>query len=383
MDNINIELLPNSILDRKKHQIYINPCNYMKPTMWGGTNVGFIFIPSELEILNLIKTNSAILTIQKFVSRGSAVKKNYCKHNNHNNFEKLPPLIINREKNKWYCNKDNKIVKWDGCCLRCEHNTWINYCIFCIIPIIPKNKNERIKGKRYFNIDGKIVVWDGNELKYIDLKINLNNVTHTCLECFDKKKSICKICNIDGYLLYRMRSRLHTLLKKYKREKKEIMDRYNKETPIKYLGCDMKTFREYFEILFTEGMSWNKMGEIHIDHRKPCSSFDLSKDEELKKCFHYTNLQPLWAKDNLSKSRKFDENSFLYKWCDIEKKWILKLNIHYFLMQLQIYNFYQLMIFCFYLLNMINFFHINAIFFKIYKTCNNSASRSRVRKALK
>ena len=98
--------------------------------------------------------------------------------------------------------------------------TWINYCIFCIIPIIPKNKNERIKGKRYFNIDGKIVVWDGNEIKYINFKLNLN-LTNICLECINKKKSICKICNIDGYLLYRMRTRLHTLLKKYKNKKEK------------------------------------------------------------------------------------------------------------------------------------------------------------------
>ena len=42
----------------------------------------------------------------------------------------------------------------------------------------------------------------------------------------------------------------------------------------------------------------------HIDHHIPIASFNLLKEEEQKKCFHYTNLKPLWAKDNLSKGKK-------------------------------------------------------------------------------
>jgi hypothetical protein len=55
-------------------------------------------------------------------------------------------------------------------------------------------------------------------------------------------------------------------------------------------------------------MNWNKFnkGEIHIDHIIPCSSFDLTKSEEQRKCFHYTNTQPLWAKENLSKGAKLE-----------------------------------------------------------------------------
>lgn len=48
-------------------------------------------------------------------------------------------------------------------------------------------------------------------------------------------------------------------------------------------------------------MSWDNYGERHVDHIKPCAKFDLSKPDEQRACFHYTNLQPLWAKDNIAK----------------------------------------------------------------------------------
>lgn len=72
------------------------------------------------------------------------------------------------------------------------------------------------------------------------------------------------------------------------------------------LGCSIDFFKKYFEEKFTDGMSWDKymQGGIHIDHKIPCKSFDLSKEEEQKKCFHYTNLQPLWDIDNLKKGAK-------------------------------------------------------------------------------
>jgi hypothetical protein len=51
-------------------------------------------------------------------------------------------------------------------------------------------------------------------------------------------------------------------------------------------------------------MSWENHGEWHIDHIKPCASFNLLDDEEQKQYFHYKNLQPLWADVNLSKGSK-------------------------------------------------------------------------------
>jgi len=69
------------------------------------------------------------------------------------------------------------------------------------------------------------------------------------------------------------------------------------------LGCTIEEFRKYFESLFTKGMNWEKYleGGIHIDHIIPCKFFDLSDPAQQKKCFHYTNLQPLWGLDNLRK----------------------------------------------------------------------------------
>jgi hypothetical protein len=74
------------------------------------------------------------------------------------------------------------------------------------------------------------------------------------------------------------------------------------------IGCSIKELRKYLESKFDKGMSWSNLGLYgwHIDHIIPCSSFDLTKPSEQKKCFHYTNLQPLWAYDNLSKSNKLN-----------------------------------------------------------------------------
>ena len=72
------------------------------------------------------------------------------------------------------------------------------------------------------------------------------------------------------------------------------------------LGCDIEDVRTFLEAEFEEGMTWENMGEWHIDHIRPCASFNLEDPEEQKKCFHWTNLQPLWAVDNMSKGAKLD-----------------------------------------------------------------------------
>ncbi len=95
------------------------------------------------------------------------------------------------------------------------------------------------------------------------------------------------------------------------------------------LGCSVQFAREHLESQFTERMTWNNHGtghhgkgmqEWHIDHIKPCASFDLSKPEEQRKCFHYTNLQPLWATHNLLKSDNFKEGVNMYKPLPVELK---------------------------------------------------------------
>ncbi len=74
------------------------------------------------------------------------------------------------------------------------------------------------------------------------------------------------------------------------------------------IGCSFEFLRSYLESKFYGDMKWENYGYYgwHIDHIRPCSSFDLTVEEQQKECFHYTNLQPLWWKDNLSKSDKVE-----------------------------------------------------------------------------
>jgi hypothetical protein len=70
------------------------------------------------------------------------------------------------------------------------------------------------------------------------------------------------------------------------------------------LGCTIQFFKDYIQQRFTTGMSWSNYGLWHLDHVLPCDGFDLSKVREQRKCFHYSNLQPLWGTENIVKSNK-------------------------------------------------------------------------------
>ena len=73
------------------------------------------------------------------------------------------------------------------------------------------------------------------------------------------------------------------------------------------LGCTIEELWTHLENKFTEGMTKENHGKWHVDHIIPCVSFDLTKPEQQAKCFHYTNLQPLWAKDNQEKGAKYSD----------------------------------------------------------------------------
>ena len=73
------------------------------------------------------------------------------------------------------------------------------------------------------------------------------------------------------------------------------------------LGIDnINILKNHLEKQFKEGMTWDNYGLWHIDHIKPCASFDLICPVQQLACFHYKNLQPLWALENLQKSAKYE-----------------------------------------------------------------------------
>lgn len=70
------------------------------------------------------------------------------------------------------------------------------------------------------------------------------------------------------------------------------------------IGCSIEFLKDWIQRKFKRGMRWNNHGDWHIDHIVPCVAFDLRTKEGQQNCFHYSNLRPLWAEDNLAKGDK-------------------------------------------------------------------------------
>ena len=104
-------------------------------------------------------------------------------------------------------------------------------------------------------------------------------------------------------LQYRIKTNLRAGFKQAL--KAQIASSFTSNASFKLLGCSFKKLKLHLESKFKDGMSWDNYGKWHIDHIKPLCMHDLSIPEEQANACHYTNLQPLWAEENISKGGRW------------------------------------------------------------------------------
>lgn len=148
---------------------------------------------------------------------------------------------------------------------------------------------------------------------------------------FQKHRAVCKLCRNTQMNKWKLENKeQHNLyqkeykLRRYKedinfkikvilrsRVRKFLKNEWKSGSSIKMLGCSINELKIHLESKFQEGMNWSNWGKLgwHVDHIKPLAQFDLSDPIEMAKACHYTNLQPLWATDNCSKSDKVEYNN--------------------------------------------------------------------------
>lgn len=113
--------------------------------------------------------------------------------------------------------------------------------------------------------------------------------------------------NINHRLANRLRTRI----------RKVLVGETKYYTLKNVLGCTLDELKVWLELQFKDGMSWDNYGQArdkwNIDHIIPCASFDLSDPEQQKRAFHYTNLQPMWTNDNISKNSNYNGKRHYHK----------------------------------------------------------------------
>jgi hypothetical protein len=84
---------------------------------------------------------------------------------------------------------------------------------------------------------------------------------------------------------------------------------YKAAKTLELLGCSVADLKARLESMFQPGMTWENYGARgwHVDHIRPCASFDLTDPAQRRECFNWRNLQPLWAEDNIRKLDKWQK----------------------------------------------------------------------------
>jgi len=173
------------------------------------------------------------------------------------------------------------------------------------------NKDEIKQTKRKRYLKNKESVIETAKIYYKNNKDKINEAKRKYY-LKNKKSIVRRVCEYE-------RNRIKTdplfKMKRYLRTRTYIAFKnkgYRKTSKTQeMLGIDWEVAKQHIERQFNKGMNWNNYGEWHIDHIIPLSS--ASTSERLKELCHYTNLQPLWAEDNLSKSDKIIEQQTLLR----------------------------------------------------------------------
>ena len=110
-----------------------------------------------------------------------------------------------------------------------------------------------------------------------------------------------------------LRNRLHDALKRNSKS----------ASSLELLGTTVEHLCQQLEAQFLPGMTWENHGQgegmWQVDHIMPCASFDLTQEDQQQMCFHWTNMQPLWWKDNRDKWYKVPTNRH---WVDSTTGWV-------------------------------------------------------------
>lgn len=147
-------------------------------------------------------------------------------------------------------------------------------------------KNRRSQYESNYRKHNRDMLLKKKQKYYQDNKVRLNQVKK---EYNNKKHSE----DISFKLKANLRTRLGQAIRNNQKSGSAIDD----------LGCSIEELKKHLELQFKEGMNWDNWTRDgwHIDHIKSLASFDLTDEEQFKQAVHYTNLQPMWAKDNLKK----------------------------------------------------------------------------------
>lgn len=145
-----------------------------------------------------------------------------------------------------------------------------------------RNKEKILKAQKQYYLINK---------EYINTRNTEYRKTHRHL--INKSLARKKKTDLNYKLKCCLRSRIRLAVKRNSKAGSTVKD----------LGCSINDFKLYLESKFKDGMTWENWSRNgwHIDHILPLASFDLTKREDFLKACHYTNLQPLWAKENLDK----------------------------------------------------------------------------------